>query len=166
MPESLYFFDTVTLSNFALTSSISLLMQRYGSRLLVTGEVLDEIAAGIAGGYSSLNEIQKLVENNTFSHVVLNPAERKLLHQLLRQLGSGEASCIVAATHRNGIVATDDRAAREICAEREIRCTGTVGILKASCQENLISSHEADSLLHQMEVNGFYSPVKRISDIL
>lgn len=167
MPDRLYlFFDTVSLSNFALTDSISLLVQRYGSRLLVTDEVLDEIAAGIACGYTSLNEIEKLVDKKIFSHVVLDSAERQIFQQLLRPLGSGEASCIAAATYRNGIVATDDRAARATCTEREIPVTGTIGILKASCQEKLISIYEADDLLHRMEFQGFYSPVKRISDIL
>ena len=166
MPDRLYLFDTVTLSNFALTDAINLLVQRYQDRLLITSEVLDEIAEGIACGYTSLTEIEKFVDKKTFPYVILDSAERQIFHQLLRTLDSGEASCIAAATGRNGIVVTDDRVARTACEEREIRFTGTIGILKASCNDKLISPEEADKLLKQMEENGFYSPVKRISDIL
>lgn len=166
MPDRLYLFDTVTLSNFALAGSINLLIRRYGIRLLVTEEVLDEIAEGIACGYSALNEIERLVNKNTFTRVILNPSEREFFHHLLRQMDSGEASCIAGAKSRNGIVVTDDRLARSACDEREIAYTGTIGILKASCNNNLISPEEADHLVKRMEENGFYSPVKRISGIL
>lgn len=85
---------------------------------------------------------------------------------LLRALSSGEASCVVLAGHRNGIVATDDRAARSSCAERGIPVTGTIGILKALCIDRTITSEEADAILNRMVGAGFYSPVRRVSDLL
>ena len=40
-------FDTVVLSNFALSESLDILRTRYGGRGFVTSEVLDEIVAGV-----------------------------------------------------------------------------------------------------------------------
>ena len=55
MPDGgrFYYFDTVTLSNFALARRFDLLTGRYGGRLHITPEVLGEIMDGIAAGYSA-----------------------------------------------------------------------------------------------------------------
>ena len=92
--------------------------------------------------------------------------ESELFVDLLRVLGSGEASCVALACHRGGIVVTDDRAARSCCAEREIPVTGSIGILKALCIDRTITQEEADATLARMVDAGFFSPVRRISDLL
>lgn len=53
MPEDMpqYYFDTVTLCNFALTNHLDLLVARYGSQIQITSPVLDEITDGITEGY-------------------------------------------------------------------------------------------------------------------
>jgi len=106
------------------------------------------------------------VADGAFGHAVLSREERQAFGGLLRQLGPGEASCIACAADRGGTVATDDRAARACCAEREVACTGTIGILKACCREQLVTPEEADALLAQMVRHGFYSPIRRIRDVL
>ncbi len=151
MPDGLpdRFFDTVTLSNFALSGAFALL------------------AAGRIRGYSELKVVeQALAAGSILPAKPMTPPENQLFVDLLRTLGSGEASCVALARHRAGIVATDDRAARSSCAERGIPVTGTVGILKALCIDRTITSEEADAVLNRMVGAGFYSPVRRISDLL
>jgi len=161
-----YFFDTVTISNFALAGCLGLLSRRYGERLCLTEQVLDEIAGGIAAGHVALRSIEPLVEDQVFRHIALTAKERRIFRGLLRQLGPGEASCIAAAVCQQAIVATDDRAARACCAARDVACTGTVGILKACCLNQDLLPREADMLLAAMVSHGFYSPVHRVSDLL
>lgn len=164
MPKQLVC-DTVVLSNFALAGAIEVLAQRYGKSLICTHEVLAEIAEGISSGYTALEAVVSYVADGTFSTTEMNHDQRRIFIQLLSQLGPGEASCIAVAVTA-GTVATDDRAARMCCIERQILCTGTVGILKASCLNKTLVPATADTLLETMVANGFYSPVNRITDVL
>ena len=169
MPDSGngWFFDTVTLSNFALAGRLDLLIDRYGRRAQLTPEVLDEVSEGIASGHFMLRDIENAVATGRLgSALPLSPTERMTYRTLLRSLSPGEASCIVCTKERGGIVVTDDRAARASCAEFGLAFTGTIGILKACCQQGALDPDTADAVLHTMITAGYRSPVGRISDIL
>ena len=155
------------LSNFALAGRVDLLHERYGKRAHITQEVLGEISDGIAAGYGVLRAIEEAIASQAFtSSSPLTSEERRLFRALLRPLSAGEASCLVCAQTRGGIVATDDRAARTCCADRDLPCTGTIGILKACCRDGALAPAEADAILQAMVDAGFYSPIRRLSDFI
>lgn len=161
------YFDTVTLSNFALAGRLDILTLRYGRRAKVTQQVQDEVSDGIAAGYAALGEIEHALLSGKFGMAApLTPTERNLYRNLIRRLVPGEASCIASAQHREDIVVTDDRAARDCCAEQGVRFTGTIGILKACCLDGTLTAPEADTVLHAMVAAGYRSPVHRISDLV
>ena len=169
MPESavVLFFDTVTLSNFALAGAMDLLVVRYGSRAHITPEVLDEVADGVVAGYDALLQIEDAVAAGSLGNAPsLTSAERGIYRSLLRVLAPGEASCIACAKARGGTVVTDDRMARARCAELGVSCTGTIGILKASVSAGELPPAAADAILDRMIAAGYRSPVSRISDIM
>ncbi|TVR57801.1 MAG: twitching motility protein PilT [Spirochaetaceae bacterium] len=169
MPDRLAdpFFDTVTLSNFAVSGAFELLLDRYGRSLRVTEQVRAELAAGRIRGYSELEVVERaLAEGTILPTEPMTMLESELFVELLRTLGSGEASCLALARHRGGVVVTDDRTARSCCAERGVPVTGSIGILKALCIDRSITSEDADAILSRMVDAGFYSPVRRISDLL
>ena len=163
-----YVLDTVTLSNFALAGRLELLVLRYGRRVRITPEVLDEVSDGAIAGYSALNAIEKAVAAADFSHAgsPASTAERAIYRELLRILAPGEASCIAYAKTHGAVVVTDDRTARECCGERGVTFIGTIGILKACCLDGTLSAEDADATLQAMIDAGFYSPVRRISDLV
>lgn len=163
-----YVFDTVTLGNFALAGRLDLLVSRYGPRLRVTPEVLDEVTDGVIAGYSALTAIEGAVEDAGFSRIglAMSSAERETYRELLRVLAPGEASCIAYAKAHGAVVATDDRTARDCCAERGVTFTGTIGILKACCIDGTLAVEEADAIIQAMIDAGYYSPVQRISDLV
>lgn len=165
MHKESWFIDTVVLSNFAFAEKIDLLAVRYGQNLKITEEVYHETLAGISSGYSKLAPIVECIHSRTFQKIELTAKERQTCFELMQNLGKGEASCIATAQSRHGVVITDDRLARLQCQERNILFTGTIGILKALCQNDLITVREADAILNKMISFGFYSPVRRISDI-
>jgi len=161
------FFDTVTLSNFVLSGTFNLLLDRYGRSLRVTEQVRAELAAGRARGYPELEAVERaLAAGSIVPTEPMTAPESELFVDLLRALGSGEASCIALARLRDGVVATDDRTARGCCADWNIPVTGSIGILKALCIDHAITLEEADTILDRMVVAGFYSPVRRISDLM
>jgi predicted nucleic acid-binding protein len=165
-PNPPCFFDPVVLSNFALAGRLDIVANRYGTRAVVTSEVLDEICEGVARGYADLKSIAELVRHAKLAHTTLSSDERDRHTYLLTILNSGEASCVACAEAREGRAVTDDRVARRICAERSVPVTGTIGILVASCAEQSIAADDADIVLQVMIDKGFYSPVRRISEIL
>lgn len=163
-----YYFDTVTLSNFAFADRMDLLVERYGRKLHITTEVSNEIAEGIVANYPALERIEVLLRKNIFTLAPgpLDCKGRSLFLRLLKTLSTGEASAIAAAKIRGGVVVTDDRAARSACNENKIPVTGTLGVLMACCHDKRISPEEADRILHAMITCGYRSPVNRVSDLL
>ena len=170
MPEpkpGRWFFDTVTLSNFALAGRLDLLISRYGCRAHVTAEVLDEVTDGVAAGHAALSSIEAAVAADRFTSAKpLSSKERETYRDLLRILSPGEAACIACAKTRGGTVVTDDRTARDLCAGRGVGCTGTIGILKACVLDGMLSAAEADAVLDAMIAAGYRSPVQKISGIV
>jgi len=165
VPERRWFFDTVVLSNFLFSGSVFLLEERYRHSGTITWEVYVEISSGFEK-YPELKYIDKLLENKTFKLVSLSKKARQFYLELILHLGKSEASCIASAKVQSGVVATDDRAARQQCSNMEISVTGTVGILKASVMSGQISLIQADAGLYKMIKAGFYSPVRSISEIM
>ena len=165
--KGIYLFDTVALSNFAPAGRFDLILSRYGKKAVVTPEVLDEIVAGVVAGYFALKEIEDAVESDavTLAAPLSSSAERQIYRDLLHTLAPGEASCITQAVSRGGTVVTDDRTARQHCSERDIPVTGTIGILKACCNDDTLSTEEADQILDAMIDAGYYAPIRRISDL-
>lgn len=162
-----YYVDTVVLSNFAFAKRLSLLIARYGAQICITPAVLEEVLEGIATGYQALRDIETAVTAGKFALVsTLNDVERGIFQDLLRGLSPGEASCVACAQHRGGIVVTDDGSARNACRERQVKFTGTIGILKACCRDAMITPRDADDILQSMIDAGYFSPVRSISGIL
>lgn len=169
MPETgcHYYLDTVTLSNFALSDRLDLLIARYGRRAIITPQVLDEIADGIVAGYSELRKVETAVAGGKFRGAEgFSAKERDIYLERLRTLSPGEASCITLAQSRGGVVATDDRTARNTCFDNGVPFTGTIGILKACVLDGVLSLQEADDVLRAMTRSGYHSPVRRISAVV
>ena len=128
---------------------------------------MDEVSDGIVAGYAGLGAVEAAVVAEKLSSArALSATERNTYRELLRILAPGEASCIACAQARGGLVVTDDRTARGCCAERGVECTGTIGILKACSLDGMLSPQEADVILQAMIDAGYFSPVRRISDLI
>lgn len=165
MPEKGWYFDTVSLSNFLFSKSDGLLKIRYHNRAFITGEVYGEICAGFVK-YPVLRKIETLLSNKIFTLVPLPGQARQLYSNLIIHLGKGEASCIAVAEALKGIVVTDDRSARQQCRHSHVPFTGTIGILKACVINGTTNLNQADIYLGRMIKQGFYSPVRSISEII
>jgi predicted nucleic acid-binding protein len=173
MPDSFqkdpapHYFDTLTLSNFALCGAFGLLVGRYGTSLFLTEQVRVELAQGRSAGYSGLARIEaELAEGRISAAAIMSTDEAEEFRELVLMIGSGEASCIAMAKHRGGVVATDDLLARRTAAAHGVLVSGTIGILKALCVAHHIAPDAADDFLADMVEKGFHSPLRRISDLL
>lgn len=165
MPEKKIVFDATVLSNFFIADATSLLKKRYVHRGIISWEVYDELSAGFSKE-PALRRVDLLLTPKGFDLITLSKKEHKFYVALLDSLGKGEASCIAHARYSHYAVATDDKAARRICKRYKISCTGTIGILLAAYRDGQLSIDRADQFLQAMMHAGFYSPVRRISDII
>ena len=165
MRKTAFVFDTVSLSNFLLTDALTILILRYSGRAFISEQVFDELASGISKR-SRLKGVNTLLSKKHFGLIAMTMPEHALYSNLITSVGRGEASCVAIASLRGWTVVTDDRAARNHCAEKNIPVTGTIGILKAACLDKQIIASDADRILNAMIDEGFYSPVSGILNIL
>jgi predicted nucleic acid-binding protein len=164
MPEpGGWFFDSVTLSNFALADAVAVLRDRYRRRGFVPTQVVDELTRGVTAGYAPLTACLDLVDTGVLRVVSLDRSERHTFRQLVGHLGEGEAGTIAVAHHRQGTVVTDDRAARRTCADLNVPVTGTLGILQAAVRDRQLTLGAANDLLRAMIQAGFHSPLDRLA---
>ena len=164
MPKKKWLFDTVVLSNFLLSDSLFLIKKRYNGKGVIASEVYGELSAGFAS-YPQLQHVDKLIDSGVLELTSLSRKELKIYKQLIGHLGRGEASCIAIADNRNATMVSDDRAARSQCIQMNIPITGTIGILKASVTDGLLTAAKADEILQKMIEKGFYSSVRSMADI-
>jgi predicted nucleic acid-binding protein len=165
MPEHAgWFFDSVTLSNFALASAMPVIRDRYRSRGFVTTQVVDELTRGVVAGYAALADCLSLADSGALRIVSLTRPERRTFQQLTAHLGAGEAGTIAAARHRGGVVVTDDLAARRMCDDLKVPVTGTIGILRATVRDRDLALAAANALLRKMIEAGFHSPVDKLAE--
>lgn len=164
MPEIV--FDCCCLSNFALSGSLFILEERFGTSAFITNYVSAEILRGTQQGHEDLEKVQEALKKGWLEEVVLgSQKERSLYETLSVSLGLGEASSIAVAKSRGFSFASDDRAARREAGLLDVKLTGTIGILKIAASHKIINLSEGNLILAKMIDRGFYSPVKSLKEV-
>lgn len=151
--------DNTVLSNFALVDHINLLPSALGNQCATTSQVINEYQTGVTKG------ILPVIFWEWLEIIELSQEEMILFQGHLKRLNAGEASCLAAATHRNGRILTDDRDARKLAAQLNIPVSGTLGILLRLVQENTLSMGEAEQVLAEMIAKGYRSPVTKLGSL-
>ena len=164
-------FDNTVLSNFAAVDRVSLLEQLYRGRAYTTLMVVDEIQSGLHAGYQHLQSAEEVLNPphpaGWLYVLPLESAEEQALYiEMAVSLGAGEASCLALAIARGFVLATDDLAARRTANQRNVRLTGTVGILIRLVREGHLSLTEANNILAQMIALRYRAPVERLDDLV
>jgi len=158
-PPSPVLLDNTVLSNFAHIDQHDLVMNLWLS-CATTLEAWQEFRAGITIGKLPKNAWKGL------ALIELTANERDLSNDLSDALGLGERTCIAVAKYRNGMFVTDDRKARQVALELEVKVTGTLGILVVAMERRKITLEEANQLLAEMISRGYRSPVENVDSLL
>ena len=86
---------------------------------------------------------------------------------LRARLDPGEAESLVGAIAHDGMLATDDLAARRLAADIDVPVTGSVGLLVLGLRRNALDVETANAWLETWRnERGYYAPVERIEDVL
>lgn len=169
MPE--YIFNTTVLSNFSAVKCLDMLKKRYEGTIFTTVEVYDELRRGKKSGYDHLAYALEHIEavgNEGWIRILVpeSRTEHLLRSEFDEMLDPGEASCLALAISRSLTFATDDLAARKLAAARNVRLTGTLGILIVLIRSGQLPLREANMMLADMLGRGYRSPVERLDNLI
>ncbi|MBK9501725.1 MAG: DUF3368 domain-containing protein [Leptospiraceae bacterium] len=56
--------------------------------------------------------------------------------------------------------------ARNYCKRNQIHFSGTIGCLILATQKNIVNLETANEILNKMILNGFYSPIAKLDDVI
>jgi predicted nucleic acid-binding protein len=160
-------FDCCVISNFALSGSLSIIHGLYRDTSCITDFVSAEILRGIRAGHGGLATIPEAVKAGRLTEVsLISRKEKTLFESLSISLGLGEASSLAVAACRGFLFASDDLAARREAGRLGVKMTGTIGILAKAVRLGTCDNKTADRYLAKMITHGFYTPVKKIDQLI
>ncbi len=162
--------NTTVISNFACIGQLDLIRQLH-RKIYISVQVYEEIQAGINEGYLFYTDIEKYIypfAESGWIHLtnMCDESEFCLYGKLPLRLHKGEISCLSIACHRKWLFLTDDRDARNQARQMKIRLSGSLGCLILAAERKLCSVNQAEEWLHQMILNGYYSPVTDLTQLL
>lgn len=156
-------FDTVVLSNFAMSDSVEWLADRF-ERPWTVPAVEDELRRGKAEGYGFLGRLDALLGG---SIRIVEPDMGAVDERVYADLDSGETDALIVALQHEGLLASDDGAARDRAREYRVPVTGSIGILADGVRRNELSLETAEEWLETWVIgNGYYSPVGSVAELL
>jgi Predicted nucleic acid-binding protein, contains PIN domain len=157
--------DATVLSNFASTGTVDVLVDTL-DRPATVPAVQTELERGYAQDYDFLDDaLARIGDDITLLGVEERPATGETA--IREHLDSGEAEALLGAIKREGTLATDDLAAREMATERGVPVTGSVGLLVVGIHCGEIDAGTANQWLDEWRATrGYYAPVERIEEVL
>jgi predicted nucleic acid-binding protein len=123
MPRTPLLLDACVAINLAATDHIQPITGAIGVTFILVRQAAAEVGhlRDFAGGEPILTPINlSQYTSDTLEITDLTPPEYPVYLDLARAVDDGEAATIAVAAHRNLQLATDDRKARRLCAERHI----------------------------------------------
>lgn len=156
-------FDTVVLSNFAMSDSVEWLADRF-ERPWTVPAVEDELRRGRAEGYGFLGRLDDLLGG---SIGIVKPDMGAVDERIHAGLDGGETDALIVAMQHEGLLALDDGAARDRAREYGVPVTGSIGILADGVRRNELALETAEEWLETWVIdNGYYSSVKSVAKLL
>lgn len=155
--------DTTVLSNFAQVNHVDVVLQL--PRCVTVDAVREELEAG-ATTHGYLDNALTVLGSDL---PVLTPSSTaaELEKQLLQGLDPGEAQALAVAETLDGTLVTDDGDARTMANRRDVRVTGSIGLLVRFVDDGALSVGTADEYLKRwIDEAGFRSPARDVDVFL
>lgn len=111
-------------------------------------------------------ELTEHIQAGAFEVIDLTASEIPLYVELARLVDDGEASSIAVAIMRGVALATDDRKARRLCAQRGLpEPTGTVAIVRQYCETRALERADVSRLLGMIRNHASFEPPRNDPDL-
>lgn len=154
--------DTVTLSNFARSGYLDILLKIFPDGVSTTSEVVDELKKGCTK-YPELEQLLKVVgtwlkEVSEFSADVLQEQVRlKQAHSKIRR--GADAGLIALAKVERLALLSDDRRAREIAQSEGVNTYCSAGLLQYACERGIITHSEMNAIAQAIAEKARYNRI-------
>lgn len=165
--------DTTVLSNYARSGSVDWLAETVPVPLTVHA-VRQELERARDEGYEFVEPALRQLDpvdaapadpTDRISVVPLGGLPRNDAPESVEALDRGEAHALYCAWPE-GVLATDDRDARELARKRSVFVTGSVGLLVDGITRGELDIPTADDWLETWREHGYYSPVDSVTELL
>lgn len=155
--------NTTVLSNFAQVDAVELLLTL--PRVVTVDAVQDELEEG-RETHPYLDVALEILDDEL--PVVSPPVPARSIEEELRKtLDPGEAQALAVAEAADGTVVTDDGDARDVANHRDIRLTGSIGLLVRFINRGMLAEEVADDYLKRwIDEAGFRAPARDIDAFL
>lgn len=147
--------DACVTINLAAASPLHHIARSVGRSCLITRHAANEVGhlRDTTDGETRIAPVNltDYVQAGAFEIIDLVPEELSLFVELASLVDDGEASTIAVAINRGIPLATDDRKARRLCAERGLDLpTGTVELVRRYCEAQTLDHARISHLLHRI----------------
>lgn len=162
-PERPAVLDATVCSNFAYLDEVDRLQVL--PRTVTPAAVRDELQAGAESHTFLTRATAVLADEIPVVELTAEAAQDR--RQLRQQLDTGEAAALALAGHRNGLLVTDDGPARSLARDRDVRFTGTIGVLVELVETETVDVDTASEWLTRLVDEASYrAPSKDLSEFL
>jgi predicted nucleic acid-binding protein len=157
--------DTTVVSNFAASDAFGKLL-RTVDRPTVVPSVQLELEGGLDHGHHFLQRAVDALRSRD-EVTVLGPDDVPDHSRWTERIDPGEAASLAVARDRDGTLATDDAAARQLAKEEDAAVTGSVGLLLRCIDEAELDVETADRWLDVwVDSRNYYAPVETVRELL
>ncbi len=147
--------DACVTINLVAVGSVHQIARSVGHSCLITKQAANEVGhlRDTTDGESRVTPVNLTnhVQTGAFEIIDLASDEIPLFVELASLVDDGEASTIAVAIKRGIPLATDDRKARRLCAERGLDLpTGTVTLVRRYCEAQALDPAQVSDLLQRI----------------
>jgi len=170
MPNPPLLLDASVTINLVAAGPIEQIAHDVGRMFLVTRQAAAEVGhlRDTADGQVVVVpiDLSRHIRAGAFEIIDLEADEIPLYVELARMVDDGEASTIAVAIRRGLPLATDDRKARRVCAQRGMRePTGTVALVRQYCEARALERADVSRLLGRIRNHASFQPPRSDPDL-
>ena len=170
MPNPPLLLDACITINLAAVCPIHQIARSIGQGFLITRQAANEVGhlRDVIDGESVVTRVNLTdhVQADAFEIIELARDEIPLFVQLASLVDDGEASTIAVAIKRGIPLATDDRKARRLCAERGLAVpTGTVTLIRRYCEVQVLDHAHISHLLQRISSRASFQAPRSDPDL-
>lgn len=161
--------NNTVIVNFARAGRLDML-RKVTRQLFLPIQVYNEIVAGIVKGHKFQEEVRAEIlrrdADKWLIMVGLTSPELSLYAQFATNLGAGEAAGMAIAKSREWVFLSDDKKARRLARQADIRVSGTLGVLKMAVEKRLYTLPQVEETLQAMLTAGYYAPMQSVYELI
>lgn len=170
MPNPPLLLDACVTINLAAADPIHQIARGIGYSCLITRQAANEVGhlRDTTDGETRVTPVNLAdhVRTGAFEVIDLTPDEIPLFVELAGFVDDGEASTIAVAIKRGIPLATDDRKARRLCAERGLDLpTGTVTLVRHYCEAQALDPAHISDLLQRISSRASFQAPRADPDL-